>query len=413
MMSKFRIGFIGLGKLGLPCALAIDNLGHQVWGYDVDDNVSKYLQDRKIPYQEEGANELLKTHNINYGAMSDVVKNSDIIFVPIQTPHEYQFEGCTRITKERKDFDYSILKSGIKKLSDVIDSQKDEKIVVIISTVLPGTIEREILPIVRGNLNFCLCYNPFFIAMGTTINDFLNPEFVLFGTKENWAADAVKRFYDTIHNKPFYRTSIINAELIKVSYNTFIGMKIVFANTIMEMCHKTGANIDEVMGGLKLADQRLISPKYLKGGMGDGGGCHPRDNIAMSWLSNKLDLSHNFFENIMEARENQTEFLLKLLLKHNGPYYILGKTFKENTNLILGSPSILLSNMLNEMGINHTHYDPYVDTTSPNFEVGTYIVTVPHQEFKDFKFPDGSTVIDVWRALNLSDQKVNHIKVGN
>ena len=413
MASKFRIGFIGLGKLGLPCALAIDSKGHEVWGYDINPEVSEILETKKLPYLEEGAEDLLKTHNINYGSIKDVVKRTDIIFVPIQTPHDYKFEGCTRIPKERDDFDYGPLKLGIESLSNEIKRQDTDKIVVIISTVLPGTIEREIEPIIKNNLNFILCYNPYFIAMGTTIQDFLNPEFVLFGAKEKEASRIVKKFYETIHDRPFYQTSIKNAELIKVSYNTFIGMKIVFANTIMEICHKTGANIDEVMGGLKLANNRLISTKYLNGGMGDGGGCHPRDNIAMSWLANKINLSHNFFEDIMEAREEQTEFLIELLTQQPGPYTILGKTFKENTNLTLGSPSMLLANMLTEQGIKFNHYDPFVDEIEPYFEKGTYIVTVPHEQFKNFGFPEGSIVIDVWRFMEIDNPKVTHIKVGN
>jgi UDPglucose 6-dehydrogenase len=413
MASKYKIGFIGLGKLGLPCALAIDEKGHDVWGYDINPEVSKILDTKKLPYLEEGAEDLLKNHKINYGTIKDVVKYTDIIFVPIQTPHDYKFEGCTRIPEEREDFDYEPLKSGIELLSNEIKRQDTEKIVIIISTVLPGTIEREIEPIIKTNLNFILCYNPFFIAMGTTIQDFLNPEFVLFGSKDKEASRLVKKFYETIHDKPFYQTSIKNAELIKVSYNTFIGMKIVFTNTIMEICHKTGANVDEVMGGLKLANNRLISTKYLNGGMGDGGGCHPRDNIAMSWLANKLNLSHNFFEDIMEAREDQTEFLIELLTQQPGPYTILGKTFKENTNLILGSPSMLLANMLTEQGIKFNHYDPFVDEVEPYFEKGTYIVTVPHEQFRTFAFPDGSIVIDVWRIMEIDNPKVTHIKVGN
>ncbi len=413
MASKYKIGFIGLGKLGLPCALAIDEKGHDVWGYDINPEVSKILDTKKLPYLEEGAENLLKNHKINYGTIKDVVKYTDIIFVPIQTPHDYKFEGCTRIPEEREDFDYEPLKSGIELLSNEIKRQDTEKIVIIISTVLPGTIEREIEPIIKTNPNFILCYNPFFIAMGTTIQDFLNPEFVLFGSKDKEASRLVKKFYETIHDKPFYKTSIKNAELIKVSYNTFIGMKIVFTNTIMEICHKTGANVDEVMGGLKLANNRLISTKYLNGGMGDGGGCHPRDNIAMSWLANKLKLSHNFFEDIMEAREEQTEFLIELLTQQPGPYTILGKTFKENTNLILGSPSMLLANMLTEQGIKFNHYDPFVDKVEPYFEKGTYIVTVPHEQFRTFAFPDGSIVIDVWRIMEIDNPKVTHIKVGN
>lgn len=407
-----RIGFIGLGKLGLPCALAIDSKGHEVWGYDIDSNVKTILDTKKLNYLEKGADMLLENNNINFASVEEVVKNTDIIFVPIQTPHNYIYEGCDRIPEERDDFNYDLLKNGIQNLSNEIDKQNDVKTVIIISTVLPGTIEREIKPIIKDNDKFKLCYNPFFIAMGTTIDDFLNPEFVLFGTDSPSISNEVKTFYRTLHSQPFYETSIKNAELIKVSYNTFIGMKIVFANTIMEMCHKTGADVDEVMGAIKMANERLISPKYLNGGMGDGGGCHPRDNIAMSWLSNKIGLSYNFFDDIMSGREKQTEFLCDLILEHPGPYYILGKTFKENTNLTLGSASILLSNILKEKNITFVSWDPHVDSDKPEFEKGTYFVATKHDEFKYFDFPSESVVIDVWRYLTIEDPTIKHVKVG-
>lgn len=412
-MYNIRIGFIGLGKLGLPCALAINKKGYQVWGYDINPHVKKILESKILPYREKGADKLLKNHSINFGTSEDVVINSDIIFVPIQTPHEYIYEGCTRIPTKREDFNYDNLKFGIKNLSDEINKQDNTKIVVIISTVLPGTIEREIFPLIEGNKKFLLCYNPYFIAMGTTIDDFLNPEFVLFGTNNNDVTEIIKKFYSTIHDKPVYITKIKNAELIKVSYNTFIGMKIVFSNTIMEMCHKIDANVDEVLGGLKLANNRIISTKYLNGGMGDGGGCHPRDNIAMSWLSDKLNLSHNFFEDIMLARENQTEFLVNLITQYEGPYYILGKTFKEETNLILGSPAILLGNILKERNIEFTHYDPFVDEVLPDFKKGVYFIATKHSEFKNFNFPNNSIVLDVWRYLNLENKNIKYIKIGN
>ena len=114
--------------------------------------------------------------------------------------------------------------------------------------------------------------------------------------------------------------SIDSAELTKVAYNTFIGMKIVFANTLMEICHKSpGANVDDVTGALKKARRRLLGPLYLDGGMGDGGGRHPRDNIAMSWLARKLPLSHDMFENLLTARECQTEWLVELMCAYDLP----------------------------------------------------------------------------------------------
>ena len=238
-----NIGFLGLGKLGLPCALAIASKGHNVYGTDINLDVKTYIENKKIPYREEGVEELLEKYTVNFTDIENVVNKSDIIFVPIQTPHEYKYEGCTRIPEERDDFNYDWLKDGIKKLSDLIKLQNEDKVVIIISTVLPGTIEREIMPIIKDNDKFKLCYNPFFIAMGTTVYDFLNPEFVLFGVYDKYAAETAEEFYKTIHNKPFYKTDIINAELIKVCYNTFIGMKIVYSNTIMEICHKNGGDV--------------------------------------------------------------------------------------------------------------------------------------------------------------------------
>lgn len=268
-----RIGFMGLGKLGLPCALAIEEKGHDVCGYDIDPRVAEIIASRYLPYREEGAQYRLNRSNIRLTSVKEMVSSSEIIFVPIQTPHDERYEGCTRIPDTRTDFNYSWLKAGIKELNDAVVEQDKDKVVIIISTVLPGTIKTHILPIINGNDRFHLCYNPFFIAMGTAIWDFTHPEFVLFGTESQYAADVTREFYSTIHDSPFYQTDIINAEMIKVCYNTFIGMKIAYANTIMEMCHKNGGNVDEVMNGIKLATERVISPKYLSGGMGDGGGC--------------------------------------------------------------------------------------------------------------------------------------------
>jgi UDPglucose 6-dehydrogenase len=133
----------------------------------------------------------------------------------------------------------------------------------------------------------------------------------------------------------------------------------------------------------------------------------------MSWLAKKLDLSHNFFEDIMAAREDQTEFLADLMMEHDGPYYILGKTFKEETNLILGSPAILLGNILSERNVEYIHYDPFIDPIQPEFKPGVYFIATKHAQFKNYEFPEGSVVIDVWRYLDITDENVKYIKVGN
>jgi len=413
-----NIGFIGLGKLGLPCALAVESRGHKVVGYDPSEQVKDIIDTKKLQYQEIWAQEHLDKSKIEIKSVEEVVGESEIIFVPIQTPHGEQFEGITRIPDERKDFDYTFLKKGIKDLSEEIWYQQVKRVVIIISTVLPGTIRREIKPLIEDNPYFKLCYNPFFIAMGTTMRDFLHPEIVLFGVDNEWASNKAKKFYRTLHHSPFYDTTIENAELIKVVYNTFIGTKIAFTNTVMEMCHHLpNTNVDDVMNALKMCDERIISDKYLSGGMGDGGGCHPRDNIALSWLSDELGLSFNWFDNIMKQREVQTEWLADLIEEHsNGlPINILGKTFKPETNLTTGSPSILLKNILEERGHPVFIWDPYVDESWEEVKIKyndvdkpqLYFIGTKHEEFVNFPFEDGSVVIDPWRYI----PEIERIKV--
>tara|TARA_A100001201_G_scaffold141327_1_gene136477 strand:+ start:2209 stop:3471 length:1263 start_codon:yes stop_codon:yes gene_type:complete len=416
-----NIGFIGLGKLGLPCALAIESRGHNVIGYDPSQQVKDIIDTKKLQYQEIWAQDYLDKTKIKIKSIEDVVKHSEIIFVPIQTPHGEKYEGITRIPDTRDDFDYTYLKQGVKDLSNEIEKQGEDKIVVIISTVLPGTIRNEIKPLLGKHTK--LCYNPFFIAMGTTMRDFLKPEIVLFGVEDKEASEKAKQFYRTLHHQPFYETTIENAELIKVSYNTFISSKIAIVNNIMELCHHLpNTNVDDVTNALKMCDERIISDKYLSGGMGDGGGCHPRDNIALSWLSDKLNLSFNWNDNIMKQREKQTEWLADLIEEHYDGLgiNILGKSFKPETNITTGSPSILLKNILEERGHGVFMWDPYIDEPWETIkemyddedEPQIYFIGTKHPEFVDFPFEKGSVVLDPWRYIPKRDD-IDVIHIGD
>ena len=409
-----NIGFIGLGKLGLPCALAVESRGHKVVGYDPSEQVKEIVDTKKLQYEEIWAQEHLDKSKIEVKSVEDVVGESEIIFVPIQTPHDPLYEGTTRLPDERVDFDYTYLKKGIKDLSEEIWHQQVKKVVIIISTVLPGTIRREIKPIIDDNPYFKLCYNPFFIAMGTTMRDFLHPEFILFGHDSSWAEQKAEKFYKTITHAPIFKTTIENAELVKVTYNTFISTKIAFSNTVMEMCHKLpNTNCDDVMNALALGSKRILAESYWSGGMGDGGGCHPRDNIALSWLSRELDLSHDWFDNIMKQREKQTDWLADLIEEHikgfdiiteeifHKKILILGKSFKPETNLTVGSPSILLKNLLEERGHGVDMWDPYVDTHKllTGKEPMVYFIGTKHPNFTSYPYNGGSIIIDPWRYI--------------
>ena len=355
---------------------------------------------------------MLRESSIRFGSLAEVVEHAEIVFVAVQTPHEPEYEGVTRLPDERVDFDYTWLRGAVGDVARAIGELGEDRIVIVISTVLPGTMRREIIPLINEHVK--LCYNPFFIAMGTTIRDFLNPEFVLFGQRDPEAAAKAKELYATLHDRPLYETSIENAELIKVSYNTYITMKVSFANVLMEICHKIdGCDVDAVTGGLAMGTQRLLSPAYMSGGMGDGGGCHPRDNIALSWLARELDLSYDWFESVMTARELQTDWLAELVAEHHARkgfahrrVGIYGKAFKAGTNLTVGSPATLLANLLRERGFEVEQYDPYVDEgPCPFDEAGVYFVATKHDDFAqaDWEFPAGSVVLDPWRFVPARD----------
>jgi UDPglucose 6-dehydrogenase len=340
------VGFIGLGKLGLPVALAVEAAGHEVWGFDNGHGVMDMISKRgPLPYREEGADELLSKNQINLDLPEVIAKRCDLIFVAVQTPHQPEYEGITRLPETRADFDYDHLETA------VLSVWGSEAPVVVISTVLPGTME-------RLHFDLDVLYNPFFIAMGSTIPDFRSPEFVLIGTDQVHPG-LLQEFYSTIHDRPTFVTTVKTAELTKVAYNTFIGLKIAFANTMMEICEKTGADVDDLVDALSLATERVISPAYLRGGMGDGGGCHPRDNIALSWLAREIGLSYDLFDALMVCRERQTEWLADLI--GDGPVEVQGKAYKPSTNLTVGSPAVLLGSILSERGIPFTHTDPYLE----------------------------------------------------
>lgn len=341
-----RIGFVGLGKLGLPVALAIEAAGHEVRGWDTNPDVHRILESRQLPYREVGAQELLSQTRICVKYPGDISGWADLIFVAVQTPHQPEYEGITRLPETRADFDYDHLCQAL------VSVDAPGCPVVVISTVLPGTLAS------LGATH--VLYNPFFIAMGTTIPDFRNPEFVLVGT-DGAHPGVLRDFYATIHDRPVFVTTIKTAELTKVAYNTYIGLKIAFANTMMEICEKTGADVDELIDALSLADQRLMSPAYMRGGMGDGGGCHPRDNIAMSWLARELDLSYDLFSALMECREKQTEWIAELSLqaKEDLPLVVLGEAYKAESNLTVGSPALLLGSLLRQRGAAFSQEDPY------------------------------------------------------
>jgi|688.fasta_scaffold157610_2 UDPglucose 6-dehydrogenase len=416
------VGFIGLGKLGLPCALAVSSkLGETVYGFDLDNRIADFIESKSVPYLEAEVDEYFKSAQIKFCKDLDyLVQQTEIIFVAVQTPHEKSFEGTTPVPTEKKDFDYTYLESSIKSLCNSIKiTGKKNVLITVISTVLPGTMRDRILPIIESvkDLGVEFCYNPFFIAMGTTISDFLNPEFVLIGSNNPDSSRRLENFYSKFLSAPTQNMSIESAELTKVAYNTFIGFKIVFANTIAEICAVRGGDSDQITQALAKAGTRLMSPKYLSAGMADGGGCHPRDQIAMSWLAQDANLSTDLFGYLARARDAQTNKQASLILEHSKlnklPIVILGKSYKADINLTVGSPALLLAHFLINLKAEFTHYDPTIDEENPPLDKpACYFIATNHTVFKSYRFPNKSIVIDPWGNVVENQANITVVRPG-
>ncbi|CAN2169908.1 Ugd Predicted UDP-glucose 6-dehydrogenase [Candidatus Nanopelagicaceae bacterium] len=400
-----KVGFIGLGKLGLPCAAALSVVGKKkIFGYDVNPKISEYVKSGKVPYQEARIEEFLPKADIQIlDSIEKVLIESEIIFIAVQTPHDPMYEGTVPVPTSRKDFDYEYLRGVTSELAKALEKNPDKRVmIVVISTVLPGTMNSIVLPLLskfEDRIEFC--YNPFFIAMGTTIPDYLNPEFILIGSKSPASAEKLARFYSDFLTASAKPMKIESAELAKVAYNTFIGFKIVFANTLGEIVEKRGGDVDEITDALAGATSRLMSKKYFSAGMADGGGCHPRDQIAMSWLAEDADLSADIFGWLANARDSQTErqaLLIKKVSQDNSlPVIIMGKSYKADINLVDGSPALLLSSYLTKLNVEHRFYDPHqADNIDFPQKPHVFFVATNHTVFKNTNFPDNSICIDPW-----------------
>ena len=370
-----KIGFIGLGKLGMPCAEAIAEKGFDVAGYDIAHRSSDLVEIRD--------------------SIEDVCRDRDIVFVATPTPHEEGYDGREPTShKEVKDFNYDSVKKVLTKCNKNMGVTQS---LVLISTVLPGTIRRELAPLVT---NVKLLYNPYLIAMGTVAEDMINPEFIMIGTKKGnyktaHKAQQLESFYGMVC-RDFPRVEFgtwEEIEAMKIFYNTFISNKIALVNMIQDVAHKLGnINVDRVTQALAKSTQRIVSPAYMKAGMGDGGACHPRDNIALRWLAKELDLGYDMFETIMTAREKQAENMAKAILKHGNSIWFSSDSYKPGTKMVDGSSSLLVQYYVKKHG----------GQLANGFDTPVEVIVRVH-ETDEITADDKTTIFDPWRSYPPAD----------
>lgn len=380
VLYSTKIAYIGLGKLGMPCAEACARKGFDVTGYDTTVKRSDLVTIKS--------------------SIEDAVVDRDIIFIAVPTPHEPGYDGREPTSdKQVKDFDYTAVKNTLIELDKVCN---EKQIVVLISTVLPGTIRRELAPLYPKNL---IVYNPYLIAMGTVADDMINPEMIMIGTKNGMRGsncshktEILSNFYNTVcDNNPRIETGTWEeTESMKIFYNTFISNKIALVNMIQDVANKLGnMNVDKVTEALAKSTKRIVSAKYMKAGMGDGGACHPRDNIALRWLAKELDLGYDLFESIMTARERQAESMAKAILQHGKNICFSSDSYKPGTDLVDGSYSLLVQHYVKK------HGGSIVDGIDSPVEV---IVRV--HETDEISADQNTMIFDPWRSYPRADNVV-------
>lgn len=381
-----KVGFIGVGKLGKDAAEVMAEK-HDVIGYDI--------------------NEVHPSNFEMVDSLEEVCKDRELIFIAVPTPHDPDYDGRTPTSHlPNKDFDYSIVKDVLREINEFTTPKQ---LVVLISTVLPGTIRREFI---KYATNYRFIYNPYLIAMGTVKYDMVNPEMVIIGTEDGSTTTDAKILTD------FYETFITEgtryeigtwdeAEAIKIFYNTFISTKVTLVNMIQDVAEKNGnMNVDVVANALANSSYRIMGKAYMKPGMGDGGGCHPRDNIALRYMAEHMGLGYDLFDAIMTAREVQAEGVAKRLVElsdeYELPIVIMGKSYKPNVEYLEGSYSLLVGHYVENMN-KEVIYDTINEPS---------IYLLGHMgSFNQTEFPTGSVILDMWREYQSDTNKV--IQYGN
>ena len=393
-----KIGFIGIGKLGLDCAEVMAEK-HEVRGYDIYPRVSD---------------------SVKVCDIDELVNESEWIFIAVPTPHAEGYDGSVPSSHmEPRDFGHDAVISAI---DSVNKCAKSPKKVVLISTVLPGTTRRKFYPLLDKQHQFL--YNPYLIAMGSVKWDMVNPEMVMIGTEDGnpnaLAGELIDLYKTMMVNDPRYEIGTWDeCEAIKIFYNTFISAKVGLVNMIQDFALRIGnINVDVVTDALARSTMRIMGPKYMTAGMGDAGACHPRDNIALRWLAKEYDIGYDLFDTVMHAREIQAKnlamFLVEQAKQHSMSIVIHGKAYKPDVEYCIGSYSTLVGHYVKAAGHDVRYLDPLADDPAEVITelAGPAVILWAHNRKITYEYtgdqpdtlpycpiPHGSVVVDPWRKL--------------
>ncbi|WP_457549431.1 UDP-glucose dehydrogenase family protein [Archaeoglobus sp.] len=353
-----KISIIGSGYVGIVTGIGFAELNNEVIFVDVDENKVDLINSGKPPIYEKGLEELMQKNKERYYATMDydeAIMNTEVTFVCVGTP-----------SKEDGSIDLKYVESASKAIGKVLANKKDFHIVVVKSTVIPGTTEDVVKPIIEKKSgkkafeDFGLAMNPEFLREGSAVNDFFNPDRIVIGVKDERTKSILEELYKPL-NCPKLVTDIKTAEMIKYASNAFLATKISFANEIGNICKKLGIDVYNVFKGVGL-DHR-INPAFFKAGIGFGGSCFPKDVKALIRKAEELGEEPKILKAVIEVNERQPLKLIELLKKHipnlrGKKIGVLGLAFKPDTDDIRESRAIPIVEALLREGVEIIAYDP-------------------------------------------------------
>lgn len=423
-----NISVIGLGKLGLCTAACFAAAGHNVCGFDLSDFIRNELRGRRNPIEETGLSQLLEgawsTLSI-VDSYEEAVRSSEMTLIIVPTPS---------LPDGRFANDHLV--KVLEGLAPALKEKDAFHIVDVVSTVMPGSCETLFKPLLelatgkRCGTDFGLAYNPEFIALGSVIANFLNPDMVLIGCSDDRSGAALKALYaSTCTTRPTMAVmSLINAEITKISLNCYVTMKISYANGLAALCERMpGADVDLITRAIG-ADSR-VGEKYLKGGLGFGGPCFPRDNLAFQAFAGELGSEALLGRAVVAVNNAIPERLFGYISCHCAPpakVALLGLSYKAETHIIEESHSIMLAHSLLAAGYQLSLHDPKAltaarelfndrATCSPDpYEclagASALVLLTDWQEYRELDWnriarlvPTGTLVIDSWRVARDKD----------
>ncbi|WP_232702158.1 UDP-glucose 6-dehydrogenase AglM [Halobacterium wangiae] len=352
-----KLSIVGSGYVGTTIAACFADLGHEVVNVDIDEDIVEAINDGRAPIHEPGLDERIAEHaGGRLRATTDykAVLETDATFLALPTP-----------SREDGSIDTSIMEVGAESLGEALAGQ-DDHLVVVKSTVVPGTTENVVEPALeRGGFeNATVAMNPEFLRMGSAVSDFIDPDKVVFGARDDDTYAELRDVYEPLLSEApdaaIVETGVREAEMIKYANNAFLASKVSLVNDLGNICKEFDVDAYEVADAIAHDDR--ISGRFLRSGVGWGGSCFPKDIAAIIAAAKQEGYDPAVLEAAVEVNDGQPERLLDLLDDHvdvtGERVAVLGLSFKPGTDDIRGTRAIPVIDGLQERGANVVAYDP-------------------------------------------------------